>query len=191
MASGGVPQTVTMRPADNRDWAAIARLTNYYILETSVHFGTEPVTPDEIANLVMKTGDRYPWVVAECSGPGGPEFAGYAKAGVWRNRAAYDWTAETGIYIERGKQGKGIGRQLYADLITRLRHAGFHSIVAGIALPNAASVALHECLGFVSVGVVRQAGYKMGAWRDAGFWQLMLTDAAAGPPCPPIPLPLG
>jgi phosphinothricin acetyltransferase len=165
------------RPTHEQDFQAIAGLTNEFIRSTAVHFGYEPVTPEELAAVWRETRDRYPWLSAEVDG----RFAGYAKAGAWRTRTAYQWTAEVGIYIEEWARGRGVGRTLYQALLDELRTRGFHSAIGGITLPNEPSVRLHEALGFKPVGVVRDAGHKLGAWHDVGFWQLILRDGAHEP----------
>ena len=162
-----------VRPVVETDFPAIAELTNEFVRGTAIHFGYEPVTAAELLTGWRRGVDRYPWLVAEVDG----SFAGYAKAGVWRERAAYGWTVETGIYLRSPHRGRGVARILYERLIELLRRQGFRSIVAGVTLPNPASVALHERIGFVPVGVVRAAGFKLGRWHDVGFWQLELSDA--------------
>lgn len=169
-----------IRATQAADFAAIAELTNQFIRFTSTHFALEPVTPDELRQQWHESQHRYPWLTAEVDGA----FAGYAKAGPWRARAAYQWTAEAGIYVEAQHRHKGLGSTLYQQLIDELRRRGFHSVIGGVTLPNPASVRLHERLGFVSVGTVRQAGYKLGQWHDVGFWQLMLQDGDHAPMSP-------
>ncbi len=170
-----------VRAAEAGDFPAIAELTNHFIRHTSVHFGTEPVTPDELRLAWQKSRARYPFLVAEIGGA----FAGYAKAGVWRDRAAYQWTPETGIYVALDQQGRGVGKTLYRALLDELRARGFRSVVAGITLPNRASVRLHESVGFQPVGVVKDAGHKFGSWHDVGFWQITLHHDAGPPPALP------
>ena len=161
---------VTIRAARDHDFTAIAAITNHYIANTAVHFGDVPVGASELAALHAADA-RYPWLVADEAGA----VVGYAKAGAWRFRAAYAWTCETGIYLEPQACGRGLGRALYVALLDELARAQhFRSVVAGITLPNPASVALHEHLGFVSIGVAREAGYKHGRWHDVGFWQKRL-----------------
>ncbi|HZW06052.1 MAG TPA: GNAT family N-acetyltransferase [Phycisphaerales bacterium] len=163
---------VTIRPTQADDFDAIAALTNTYIQGTAVHFAYEPVTAAELRTQWEAARERYPWLTAEVGGP----FAGFAKAGVWRSRDAYQWTTEVGIYIQPGIQGRGVGRELYALLLRRLRAAGFRSAIGGVTLPNPASVRLHQSLGFEHVGTVRQAGYKLNAWHDVAFYQKLLVD---------------
>lgn len=165
-----------IRPAVTADFEAIAALTNIYINTTAIHFSYEPVTAAELRGLWEKYRATYPFLVAEIDG----RFAGYAKAGVWRDRTAYQWTPECGIYIEPWAQGKGVGSKLYGALIDGLRAQGFHSVIGGITLPNEPSVRLHEKLGFVKISHVKHAGWKFGAWHDVGFWQLMLAGEGHG-----------
>ncbi len=163
---------MVIRGVNPQDFDAVAALTNHFILHTSIHFGTEAVTAAELHESWEKTRATYPFLVAEVDG----RFAGYAKAGVWRERAAYRWTPEAGIYIEEWTRGRGVGTMLYRALLDDLRARGFESVIGGITLPNEASVRLHERCGFVKVGHVLRAGYKFGAWHDVGFWQAVLGD---------------
>ena len=159
------------------DFDAIARLTNHYIEHTAIHFGAEPVSAAELrAEWEEKTRGRYGFFVADVDG-----FAGYAKAGVFRTRAAYAWTAEVGVYVEEAKQRRGVARALYERVIDVSRRQGFHTLIAGITLPNEASVALHERMGFHSVGVFREVGFKHGRCHDVGFWQLALSQGTPAP----------
>lgn len=168
---------VRVRPVSPGDFEAIATLTNHFIRCTAIHFSTEPVSAEGMRRGWESTRDRYPFLVAESDGV----FAGYAKAGVWRERAAYQWTPEAGIYVEESARAKGVGTVLYRALLDELRSRGFRSVVAGITLPNEASVRLHERVGFIKCGHVKDAGYKLGAWHDVGFWQAVLSGAAGEP----------
>lgn len=160
------------RPFEPRDVAPACRLTNHFIEHTAVHFGLTPQTEQEFDAMWASGRERFPWVAAEIGGA----FAGYAKAGSWRAREAYAPTAEVTVYVDPAFHRRGVGRALYADLIARLRTAGFHSAVGGITLPNPASVALHESMGFRAVGVFREVGRKFDRWHDTGWWQLMLRE---------------
>jgi phosphinothricin acetyltransferase len=167
---------MVIRPVRDDDIATITAITNHYITTTAVHFAYEPLADSELHAMWTGYRDRFPWLVIEDAG----EVVGFAKAGTWRDRAAYAWTAETGVYLADGARGRGLGRQVYVALLDELARRGFRSAVAGITLPNDPSVALHLSLGFEPVGTVRDAGWKMGAWRDVGFWQKRFaTDAAA------------
>lgn len=183
------------RPVQPADFPAIAELTNHYILRTSIHFGHEPVTAEELRASWEKSRGRYPSLVLDTAavaagrpsagaiepGPDAPpisHIAGYAKAGVWRDRAAYSWTAELGVYVHPLLHGMGIGKVLYRTVIEITRRQGFHTLIAGITLPNDASVRLHESVGFMPVGTHRRVGWKFERWHDVGFWELPLRDAS-------------
>jgi phosphinothricin acetyltransferase len=159
-----------IRLARPDDFAALAAITNHYIRTTAIHFGVDDVTADELRDTWHQHVDLYPWLCAT----DGDEVVGYAKAGVFRARAAYRWITETGIYLRPERCRRGLGTVLYGALLEVLRVQGFHAAIGGIALPNAASVALHERLGFVAVGVVPRAGRKFDRWHDVGFWHLGL-----------------
>lgn len=155
-----------IRSPRDEDFAVLAAITNHYIATTAIHFGYDPVTADQLREQ-CRLGARFPWLVVEEGGV----VIGYAKAGVWRERAAYHWTTEVGLYLDPGVHGRGLGTALYETLLAELARRDFRSAIAGITLPNDPSIALHRKLGFVSVGIVREAGYKLGAWHDIEFWQ--------------------
>lgn len=125
---------------------------------------------------------HYPWLVWEDAG----EILAYAYAGRFRERAAYDWIAETSIYVRADAQRRGIARELYCRLLEVMRLQGINQAVGVITLPGETSVALHERIGFSPAGVWRQCGYKRGQWWDVGVWQMQLQPAATPPP-PLIP----
>lgn len=156
-----------LRPPRDDDFPAIAAITNHYIATTSIHFAYDPISVGDFHAAWVGYRDRFPWLVADEDG----QVVGYAKAGTWRDRAAYQFTAETGLYIADAARGRGIGRALYVALLDELARRGFRSAVAGITLPNDASVALHLALGFEAAGVVHDAGFKHGAWHAVSFWQ--------------------
>lgn len=158
-----------IRPARDDDFAAIAAITNHYIATTAIHFGYDAVSDAELRDHWQHHRDRFPWLVADAGG-----VIGYAKAGTWRERAAYGRTAETGLYIADRERGRGAGRALYAALLDDLTRRGFHTAVAGIALPNDASIALHQAFGFAPVGTFREVGWKHDAWRSVAFFQKLL-----------------
>ncbi len=164
-----------IRPVADPDFEAIAELTNFYIEGTAIHFGYEPVTAQELRDGWWPKRARYPYLVAVTEQG---SLLGYAKAGVWRERAAYRWTAEVGIYVQPDSQGRGLGKVLYGQLVDECEARGLHSLVGGITLPNERSVRLHEALGFRKVAHFERAGWKFGRWHDVGFWQRMLAPAA-------------
>jgi L-amino acid N-acyltransferase YncA len=111
----------------------------------------------------------HAWLVAEIDGV----VAGYAHGSPHRERAAYASSCDVAVYVDPAHARQGIGRALYAELLSRLAGT-YHAAFAGIALPNDASVGLHEAMGFTPVGIYREAGWKLGAWRDVGWWQRLL-----------------
>lgn len=175
---------VTIRSADPAGDAAACAAIYAPSVEGSVT-SFEERAPDaaELASRIASVSATHPWLVAEEGG----EVVGYAYACPFQGRPAYRWSASVSVYVAADRHGQGLGRALYAELFARLRRQGFHMACAGITLPNAASVGLHEGLGFELVGVNRQVGWKHGAWRDVGWWQLELTPAPAGKPPEPLP----
>lgn len=121
---------------------------------------------------------QYPWLVWEEDG----EVLAYAYAGRFRERAAYDWIAETSIYVHPDAQRRGIARRLYGCLFDVMRLQGLTQAVGVITLPGTTSVAMHEAMGFAPAGVWRQSGYKLGRWWDVGVWQKTLRPATIPPP---------
>lgn len=164
---------ITVRDFAQQDAAPANALTNWYIEHTAVHFAYEPHSDATFEAGWRQGSTTHPWLAAEVEGV----FAGYAKAGVWRDRKAYERTCETGIYVQRGMEGKGVGLALYNELLPRLKAAGFHTVIGGMTLPNAASAALHERAGFRKVAHFEQVGRKFDQWHDVGFWQLTFPAA--------------
>lgn len=159
------------RAASAADAEAIARIYNYYVRHTVITFEEEPVATQTMAARVMEVQNAsLPWLVAELEGT----VVGYAYASKWKLRSAYRYAVETTIYLEHGCEGRGIGRGLYAELLSGLRSRGLHVAIGGAALPNDASAALHERLGFEHVATFRQVGFKHGSWVDVAYWQLLL-----------------
>ena len=159
-----------IRPATPLDAEAIAAIYNPYVTGTVISFETAPVTAGEMAGRIRTTLAAHPWLVLEEDG----SILGYAYAGPWKAREAYRFSVETTVYVAHGHARKGIGRSLYAALLAELRTRGFHTALAVIALPNEASVALHEAFGFRQAGLTPQVGWKGGRWVDVGYWALLL-----------------
>jgi L-amino acid N-acyltransferase YncA len=175
--------TVTIRDADpERDGAACAAIYAPSVEASPISFEEVPPDAAEMSARIARTSATHPWLVAESGG----EVVGYAYACEHRTRPAYRWAADVSVYVAADRRGEGNGRRLYQELFDRLRSQGFRTACAGITLPNPASVALHEGLGFARVGIFRAIGWKEGAWRDVGWWQLELVPAGVEPPSEPL-----
>lgn len=173
----------TIRSADAKlDAEACAELYAPYVKDGPISFEERPPSAAEFAGRIERTSATHPWLVAERGG----EVVGYAYACPHRERTAYRWSVDVSVYVAAGHVGEGIGRALYTALFERLRAQRFRMAFAGITLPNEASVALHEGLGFVQVGRMREVGWKLGEWRDVGWFQLELAPAAAEQPPEPL-----
>ena len=164
---------MTIRPATPQDAAAIAAIYNPYIAETTISFEEEPVGMEEMRGRIAAVQDGgLPWLVLERDG----EIAGYAYATKWRVRHAYRFSVETSVYLAPRHAGKGAGTALYTALLEILREAGCHLAIGGIAQPNAASVALHEKMGYRKVAHFGEVGFKFGRWIDVAYWERRLDD---------------
>lgn len=172
----------TIRLATGGDAAAIANLYRPIVESTAISFETEPPDEEAIRRRLDATLPAYPWLVCEIGGV----VAGYAYASRHRDRAAYRWSVDTSVYVDESHRRSGVGRGLYTSLFSILVTQGFVNAYAGITLPNPGSVALHEALGFQSIGIYRNVGFKLGAWRDVGWWQLSLQERDS----PDVPLDL-
>jgi L-amino acid N-acyltransferase YncA len=160
-----------IRAADSaRDADAIANIYAPYVTDTVVSFEDVAPTPAEMAARIERLAKTHAWLVAEDGG----EILGYAYACPHRERAAYRWATEVTVYVDPRHQRRGVARRLYAALLGALAAEGYRIALAVIALPNDASVGLHEACGFQLVGVLRGIGFKHGKWWDVGWWQLEL-----------------
>jgi phosphinothricin acetyltransferase len=149
-------------------------------------FSFETILPDgnEMTRRIEETLRSYPWLVCDVDG----QVAGYAYATRHRVRGAYQWSVDTSVYIAEGHRRRHIGRGLYTSLFAILGAQGYFNAFAGIALPNRASVALHEAMGFEPIGIYRRVGYKLDRWHDVGWWQLILRQHEGSPG---VPLDIG
>ncbi|MFM1920505.1 MAG: Phosphinothricin N-acetyltransferase [Candidatus Hydrogenedentota bacterium] len=160
-----------IRPVESTDAAPMAALYNHYVLHTTVTFEEEAVTAEAMAErIAATTAAGYPWLVWEEDGA----LRGYAYGRAYHARSAFRRTVECAIYLHPGATGRGMGRALYARLLDALRPGGYHVAIGAIALPNPASVRLHEQLGFEKAGHLAEVGWKFGQWIDVGYWQLRL-----------------
>ena len=160
-----------IRPVQLADTDQIAAIYDYYVTETVITFEEDRVSGQQFQQRIQKTLDAaMPWLVAEVEG----QIAGYAYAGQWRERVAYKHTVESAIYVSQTQTGQGIGTSLYSALLGELEKLDIHCVLGGIALPNPASVQLHQRLGFEKVAHHREVGRKFEEWIDVGFWQIQL-----------------
>ncbi len=160
---------MNIRKVDLSDSAQIAEIYNYYILNTHHTFETEPLSAEEIEKRVAETSENYPYLVAEFESV----IQGYVYAAQFKLRQAYKHSVEASIYVRNQAKQKGIGSELYKKLLEELAETDVHAIIAGISLPNEASVRFHEKLGFEKVAHFREVGYKLGRWVDVGFWEML------------------
>jgi len=174
-----------IRPVKREDAVQIAEIYRPYCEESCISF--EEVAPEapEMEARIEKITRRFPYLVDEVGG----RIAGYSYAAPHREKAAYRWAVESTIYVRGDFHGKGVGRGLYAELFRRLRRQGLIKAYAGILVPNPASQGFHEAMGFTLVGIYRKVGYKLGAWRDVGWWELTLLPQADDPTPPPPATP--
>jgi phosphinothricin acetyltransferase len=189
-ADGGPPArpaqglAALIRLAVESDGGAIAAIYRPYVEDSRVSF--EDQAPDAAEMTRRMLGERpgyHPWLVAEEDG----RLLGYAASAPFRTRPAYRWTVETGIYLAAGAGGQGVGSALLGTLLNLLERQGYVAAIGAIALPNPASVALHEKLGFVRTGIYRGVGFKLGEWLDVGLWEKELA-ARATVPAEPLPV---
>lgn len=170
----------TLRLATPDDAAAVRTIYAPVVERTATSFELEVPDEAEVAARIRRALERAPWLLAEEDGA----CLGYAYAVPFRVRPAYAWTLETSVYVHEDHRRRRVARSLYEALLAVLELQGFHLLVAGITLPNDASVALHESLGFEPVGVFRDVGLKLGAWRSVGFWERRLRRLPVDPPPP-------
>jgi phosphinothricin acetyltransferase len=163
-----------IRSAAPGDAAAVAAIYNWYVENTVVTFEVEPVPADEMARRIETVLAAHEWLVIAR----GDELLGFAYASRFRERAAYAHATESTIYLRHGLAGQGLGMRLYPELVRRTFARGYRHLIGAIALPNDASVRLHEKLGFVKAGQLLRVGHKLGRWVDVGHWQL--ENPAAG-----------
>lgn len=160
--------TATVRPATSSDAAAVVAIYNYYVAKTVVTFEENPVAAADMAGRIDTVQSAsLPWLVAEEAGV----VVGFAYAGRWNVRSAYRFAAEITVYLAVGQSGRGLGSMLYGQLFPMLQAQAIHAVIGGIALPNEASVALHERFGLRKVAHFEQVGFKLNRWIDVGYWQ--------------------
>lgn len=161
---------VELRPATPEDAAAITAIYAPIVRDTTISFELDPPTAQEMAGRIESISTAYPFLVAEEDG----DLIGYAYASQHRTRAAYQSSVDFSIYLAAAARRRGIGTMLGRAVLQAAKQRGYHAAFAGIALPNPASIALHEKLGFRHLGTYREVGRKFDAWHDVGWWQVIL-----------------
>jgi L-amino acid N-acyltransferase YncA len=174
-----MPHTaLSIRPAVAADAAACAEVYAPYVTGTCISFEIAPPTPEQFTERIADAQAAHEWLVAERSGL----VIGYAYAHRFAERAAYQWSCETSIYLASEVRGQGVGRALYAELLGRLAALGYRRAFAGVTLPNEASVGLHRAFGFRDAGRYDRVGWKDGGWHDVAWLQRDLQPAEVDPP---------
>ncbi|MGZ3695502.1 MAG: N-acetyltransferase family protein [Bdellovibrionota bacterium] len=168
-----------VRTATTHDAAAMLEIYSPYVLATPVSFETELPSLSEFQARIAAKLEKFTWLAYERDG----QIIGYAYAGAFKSRLAYQWTAETSVYVRQGFHGKGIGKALYENLLPILQEQGLINVIGGMTMPNEGSRKLHEHFGFTQVAQFKDAGFKLGQWWDVGYWQLQF-------PKPEKPSPL-
>lgn len=174
---------MNIRLAIADDAEAVAAIYAPYVRNTPITFETVVPSVAEMAERIERTLVGHPWLVCAT----GTDVVGYAYAGPYRTRAAYQWSAEVTVYVRTDAHRRGVGRALYTALLALLPLQNFYNAYAVITVPNAASVALHEVLGFTPAGVTHRVGFKLGRWHDVGTWEIALREPTT-PIAPPTTL---
>ena len=160
---------MNIRKVETQDTTQITEIYNFYIENTHHSFEIEPVKPDEMRQRIVAFNENYPYLVAEKDG----EIVAFAFASCFKPRSAYKHSAEVSVYVKNDLKQKGIGTKLYEKLFEELAKMNVHAIIAGISLPNDASVKLHERFGMEKVAHFREVGFKLNRWIDVGYWELI------------------
>ena len=170
------------RLVTSQDAEQILAIYTPIVTETVISFELEPPTLAEVRQRITNYSARFPWLI--CEDTETHQLLGYAYATAYRPRAAYQWSVEVSVYVHEQAQRKGVGQALYTALFKVLALQGYYNAYAGIALPNLASIRLHEALGFEPIGIYHRVGYKLGGWHDVGWWQLMMQEQGKAPDPP-------
>ena len=171
---------VCIRAATEDDAQGMLEIYSPVVRETAISFEARPPNTEEFCGRIRASLEQRLWLVCESNGL----IGGYAYATQFNPREAYVWSVEVSVYVHPAQHRQGIGRALYTSLFRCLALQGYCTAVARITLPNPASVALHESMGFQAVGVNRGIGYKHGQWHDVGIWQMEIQPRPPGPKAP-------
>ncbi len=162
---------LTVRSAHPEDALQVSEIYNHYIKTSTITFEEEPVSASEMASRFSEIQSlSYPWLVATTAN----DVLGYAYAGKWKVRAAYKHSSEITVYVRPGQERSGVGSALYHQLLPVLKARGVHAAIGGVALPNDASVRLHEKFGFEKCAHFREVGFKFNRWIDVAYWERIL-----------------
>jgi phosphinothricin acetyltransferase len=172
--------TYTIRLAEKKDYAAILEIYTPFITDTAITFDCDVQSVEEFSKKIDETMLRFPWLVCELNN----EVVGYAYASKHRDRSAYQWSVESSVYVSPGLHQKGVGRSLYAVLFELLSMQDVINVYAGITLPNTKSERFHEAIGFQTIGVYKNIGYKLGRWHDVKWMELSLSQHPIPPRTP-------
>ncbi len=173
-----------LRPAAPDDAAGCEAIYRPIVLDTGISFEWTPPSVDDFRQRIAKVTARYPWLVALDDGG---EVAGFVYANTHRDAPSYQWSVNTSVFIREDRRGQGLGKALYAALHRQLVDLGYCHAFAGVALPNAGSVALHESAGYSALGIYQKVGFKRGAWRDVAWFQKTLQPLPDWPQPPRLP----
>lgn len=174
--------TSRIRLATLEDAPVLLEMYTPAVTETPINFEYVSPTLQEYRRRMTVIMETYPWIVSEIEG----RIAGFSFAGPHRTRPGYQWSTELGVYVHPESRRMGVARALYCSLFELLRLQGFHRAFAGITIPNDASVALHLSMGFELIGVYKAAGFKLGSWHDAAWYQRMIGGRLPDNPTPPL-----
>jgi len=167
----------SIRPVRTTDAAAIAVIYAPIVERTAISFEESPPSDAEMHSRIEALTLAFPWLVAQMD----DEVVGYAYACRHRKRAAYRWSADVSAYVHPRMRRAGAASTLYRALFRLLEALGYYSVFAGITLPNDASLGLHRAMGFEPVGIYREVGFKLGAWRDTSWWQRSIGARTQNP----------
>ena len=177
-----MPMPRIIRLATPADAAQCAEIYAPHVRDSAVSFEVDVPTDAEFEERITRTLERLPWLV--CAE--GDRVLGYAYSAPHQERAAFQWSVNVSVYVREDHSRRGIGRALYTSLLACLRALGYFNAYAAIALPNAASVGLHEAVGFRHIGTFDDVGYKLGEWHAVGWWGLSLQPTST--PSATVPL---
>ena len=172
-----------IRMATVNDAPGVQAIYAPIVRDTVISFEAEPPSVTEFERRIANVLKHWPWLVCETEGI----IVGYVYASEHRARAAYRWSSDVTVYIHPNYRRGGVGRALYSALFAMVELQGFYNAFAGVTLPNAGSVGLHESMGFRPIGVYKSVGFKFGEWHDVGWWQLELQESR-GTPTETVPI---